>query len=519
VAKGEGVDTILQVLMEQMRFGLRPSRASINQLLLAPPPADRHVEGGVHGSGGDSESGTSRLPVLLQVLDTCQLVANGQTVRGLLRQVRSQEDVDLVRPIFATLPRQKQRALLHEGVLLGAQARVDAAGTASRVLEQLGRFRNSPRASAMSSGSPPPALARRALLLACSAAGEHSACLELLRGFWSRGVGVDERTARRLIHAAGEGTRSGQRGAKELLEALRAALFDQGDSGPAVAQRAVGRRSVTAEHEAVRVSARAQWRAGVRDANGVRRWAISRLEEVGVPVRPKLVATCAHLLASSGDFAEALRLIEEPPCQQGEMRRAAEGPYLAVLAAVGRLEHMDHALTTLQLMVAAGIEPTLRTRIAFARMAARAQQARAIESATARGRQHPVPRVPLPGRSRFWHPQPALPIEPLIRALHLEELDEDPTVDPTASRDAPEPAANSLTAADPHIAETSPRAEDSRAFAAAATAADLVLEVQVAAVLERIGVLMRASTDGATLATMLSQEASSASPPEDGNGQ
>ena len=76
---------------------------------------------------------------------------------------------------------------------------------------------------------------------------------------WSRSQSADERTARRLMHLAGEGARRDEPGAEELLRALQSALFrDGGDDASCFSQRGRRRRGALQEHEAARTLARAR---------------------------------------------------------------------------------------------------------------------------------------------------------------------------------------------------------------------------------------------------------------------
>lgn len=58
---------------------------------------------------------------------------------------------------------------------------------------------------------------------------------ELLRLVWQRDLSVDERSARRLLHAAGEAAARKDEGATQLLQELRDAMF--GDGRNALRQR------------------------------------------------------------------------------------------------------------------------------------------------------------------------------------------------------------------------------------------------------------------------------------------
>ena len=468
-ARGEatGVDQLLEILSEQMRHGLRPSRAVFDSLLRATPT-----------EATPSASPSGRLPLLLQVLDACSMRASGETARELARLSSSANDVAALEPLLATLPTARRRALDDEGLLLAVKARhVDPEAAVS---------------AALARGREPSRREFRALLWACAAVDAHECCAILLESMWSRGLRADERTARRLLHVAGEGAGRGEAGALELLDTLRAALFGEGTAskGPLV-QRSGARRSAAAEHEIVRTLARATWRAGLGDATSVKEVAMARLEAVGVPPRPKLLATLAHLIALDGDFKAALRLLASPPTvaagsgSDGRQLGAAgaavagvrhEGAYLAVISAVRASDEIEHVIGALHLMLRQGVAPTLRTRIALARMAARVQGSVAGAHQAHPTRAGHVSAPPLPGTARFWQPLP-LPWDALFDALRREEG---------------------------AAAATQPTADEVRA-AQVAAAADLVIDARAAALLEQISAIMRASSDGGALATLLKE--------------
>ena len=79
--------------------------------------------------------------------------------------------------------------------------------------------------------------------------------------------------------------------------------------------------------------------------------------------------------AAEGDFEAALRVASGVASMtDGTNPHAVEGAYLAVVAAVSRPAEIDHAVAALRGMLHAGVAPTLRTRVAIARMAARSQR-------------------------------------------------------------------------------------------------------------------------------------------------
>ena len=105
-ARGESTSSedLLDLMVSQMRQGLRPSRAVFDRLLEACPlPASSDVQG------------PNRLPVpvpvLLQVMSLCQFKPSGTTVRALLSRVRSPVDLTALRPVLVRLPPMQRRAL------------------------------------------------------------------------------------------------------------------------------------------------------------------------------------------------------------------------------------------------------------------------------------------------------------------------------------------------------------------------------------------------------------------------
>lgn len=472
-ARGDGtsVDQLLEILSEQMRHGLRPSRAAFDSLLRAAPTDARPNEAEPSG----------RVPLLMQVMDACSLRANGETARNLARLTGGSRDMSALLPLVASLPPTKQRALANEGLLLALRARHDDPRAATHTA--LARGRDATQAEL------------RALLWACADVYAHECSAAVVESIWARGRRLDERTARRVINVAGEGARRGEPGALELLHMMREALFGEGTAHKAAfVQRGGGRRTEAAEHEAVRVLARATWRAGLADASSVREMALSRLDASAVPPRPRLVATCAYLSAAEGDFPSALRLLSTPPALSAEPtarsssgEEAAQGSpspampesvYLAPVAAVRTPDDIVHAVDALRLMLNAGVAPTLRTRIALVRMAARMQQSTLAPPPFSARAGH-ITATRLPGASRFWQPMP-LPWDALFDALRREDAGGD--------------AARRHTSNEQHATQV-------------AAAADLVLDARSAALLDRIATIVTASSDGDALASLLHDSA------------
>ena len=567
---------LLKILQEQMRAGMRPNRASFDALIEACAPAAWASTAGRQ---------LDRLPLLLiKTCEICQVTPSGQTVGALLRLVHSPAALTVVEPLVAKLPFAPQRAL-RDDALVAARARVHAAQTADAALVTLrmraiGFVTSDPylvgtpkpkaargdlerrvdtadgnaytraefieeyggtgewemakpvaHASSSSSSTPssssqltplPPPAARRALLLGCVAAREYYQCVALLDAFWGAGLRVDERTCRRLLHESGEGVRRRSPGALALLQATTAALL--GDGLTASVQRGGARRTAAKEHELVRVLARAEWRAKLRQPAEAQQLALSRLARVDVAPRPRLLATLVHMLAASGDFGAALRALEAPP---GARRPAAEQaaapgnapeaadddvpnmddaaaprppsswllhgapalvsvetPYLALLSAVRSPTHLESAIEALKLMALAGVRPTLRTRIALARMAGRLQAAQEGAPGRIPAVAAPSPRVP--GAARFWGLESvgatpggtraatagSLPVAQWLELLRREE-----------GRRAASGAAD----------ESGGSATDDAALVGAAS--DLILESRMAAHLERIREIMESNVD------------------------
>ena len=329
-------------------------------------------------------------------------------------------------------------------------------------------------------------------------------------------MAIDERTARRLLHLAGEGASRSEPAALSLLTALKTALVGSGETAGAQRGRKGGqRRTAYAEHETARILARSEWRAGVLSPTAAQAQAMRWLERTGVPPREKLVATCVYLHAASGDFAAALRLLREPPEPTRRRVQQSENAYLALLSAVAEPGAAEHAVVALQLMVSAGVRPSLRTRVAFMRMAARIQQTRANASATVRARRV-APHAPagayVPGTARFWEGGGAAtaPLVPLLEALRAEmrssdegsagEANEEEETDAEA-RAKIDFGGGAVTAGD----EEDGAMQD----AAVAAAAALVLDTRTAALLERIDKLMSpvgsGGTDGFSIAEQMAK--------------
>ena len=573
---------LLKILQEQMRAGMRPNRASFDSLIEACAPAAWASTAGRQ---------LDRLPLLLiKTCEICQVTPSGQTVRALLRLVHTPSALTVVEPLVAKLPFAPQRAL-RDDALVAARARVHAAQTADAALVTL-RMRAigfvtsdpnlatarkpkaatgdverridtadgnaytraefieeyggtsewemaKPAAHAASSSSsssssslasqlaplPPPA-ARRALLLGCVAAREYYQCVALLDAFWGAGLRVDERSCRRLLHESGEGVRRRSPGALALLQATTAALLGHGLT--ASVQRGGARRTAAEEHELVRVLARAEWRARLRQPAEAQQLALSRLARVDVAPRPRLLATLVHMHAASGDFEAALRALKAPPGARdpaaeqavapGNAPEAAdddgpdaaasapgaavprppsswalhgtpalvsvETPYLALLSAVRSPTHLESAIEALRLMALAGVRPTLRTRIALARMAGRLQAAQ--EGAPGRTPAVAAPSPRVPGTARFWGLESvgatpggtraatagSLPVAQWLESLRREE---------------------GRTAASGAADEGGGSAADDAALVGAAS--DLILESRMAAHLERIREIMESNVD------------------------
>jgi len=161
-----------------------------------------------------------------------------------------------------------------------------------------------------------------------------------------------------------------------------------------------------------------------------------------------------------------------------------ETPYLALLSAVRSPTHLESAIEALRLMALAGVRPTLRTRIALARMAGRLQAAQ--EGAPGRTPAVAAPSPRVPGAARFWglesvgatpggtHAATAgsLPVAQWLESLRREE---------------------SRTAASGAADEGGGSAADDAALVGAAS--DLILESRMAAHLERIREIMESNVD------------------------
>ena len=301
-----GTNEPVQLLLGQLKAGVRPSVGALNAMLAATPPAASAAATGpaavsTSASRSAPEAGSeprSPFPMLLGVVDICGLAANGGTVLALLRHAQSPAQVARVQALVDKLHPAKREALRPH--LLEARARVDRAALITELASGL-RRREVP---------PPPPLVRRALLLESVAEGEMRTSLSLLQSWWLHGAAADERTARRVLHAAGETAHAGAPGGLELLRALRGAMFDagSGDGGgggggaqravltPSRAQRSGGRRSERAAVEAVRTLARAEWRAGLSSPLAAQEEALARLRAAGLSPTPRLAATCVYSL-------------------------------------------------------------------------------------------------------------------------------------------------------------------------------------------------------------------------------
>jgi hypothetical protein len=150
------------------------------------------------------------------------------------------------------------------------------------------------------------------------------------------------------------------------------------------------------------------------------------------------------------------------PRAVGERRgadRLTESSYLAVLSAVRCATHVPHAVAALELMAAADLPPTIRTRLAICRMVIRIQATRSHPSRA------------LPYSRRAWR-----------------EL----------------PSTSELGAAGIRLGDES---------------ADLVLEAHVGAILDRVGSLVRSGGDGVGLGAMLASVSLEVAPPSPGRGE
>ena len=501
-ARGErrSADDLVEILVGEMRQGSRPGRASFDVLL------ESAVE--------------ARVPFLVQLLGVCRVRPSARTAGSMLQHARSMDDVAALTPVIDALPAASRRALQSAGAIEAAQARASAPAMAAQLVGQLRLSYHTPL---------PPPRARRAVLLGCASAGDFANCLALLEILWRRRERVDERTACRLLHVAGEAARAERPGAHALLAALRGAMFGEGGASAVQRGRGTLRRSSRGEEEAIRTLCRAELGTYGRVAC-VKQRALERLGALGLPPSPKLLSTLVYQHAAHGEFDSALQTLRElaaPRAHGAPPRGRGERPYLAVAAAVRRAEHAEHAVAALRLMVLAGGEPSLRTRVAFARMAARVQQARLSETdAASRVARHLAAhaRLPaLPGASRFWGPLPQqpLPLRPLIDALRDDISDAEGAATDgaiegggtlarqggndggAAGRRAHE-ANDDVSVVSAASAEANARDGAVHEHTRVAVAAEFVLEVRVAALLERITVLQRASNDGAALAALLS---------------
>ena len=409
---------LLQHMVDQMKEGVRPDRAAYDAMLAACVGANQPTA----GQACNAPSLQARAPapppstrgnamaLLIAVGQQCRVQPSCETVKLLLMNAQYAADVDAIERLIAALPRPIRRALNADGAVLAARARVSTREMADAALRKL---------HSLQADRVPPPRARRALLISCVSHGEYSRCLWLLQALWREGVPIDEKTARRLIHCAGEGTRRSEPDAGALLEALTGAMF--GCDGSAEVQRAVYRRSSVAQLDAVRTIARAEWRAGVCSALAAQEQALARLKAAQVAASPRLVATFVYMHAAQGHFGAALSLlgVKLPGGAPSTLR--SERPYHALLGAIHRPVDVDHAIEALRLMLSAGLCPSLGTRLALITMAERLQQAqlrqRRMDSLA------PVPALPIPGAARFWAPQ-SLPVQRWLAALQQETADE-----------------------------------------------------------------------------------------------
>ena len=423
-----------RLLLELLRSGMRPNVGSLNEMIRASirvsaasadgaastgqpaPDTAPSAEGDTSVSVGPEAPGaagatTISFAALLGVVSVTRLAPNGQTILHLLRRCETAAHVSAVEELLRSSPaiRAPSRDALRVPVLC-ARARVDRATLLAELASGLQR----------EGLPPPPPLVRRALTLHTMRASELRTCHSLLEVWWLNGMAVDEHTARRLLDSAGEGARRGVPGAKALLVALRDAMF--GEAGAALVQRLESRRSAAAEHAAVRALARAEWRAGLLSATAAQESAVRRLSDAGLRPTPKLIGTCVYMHAASGDFYSAIDLLKSIGRSIGssvDRRRAAsESPYLSLIAAVRAPTQLVHAIEALRLMLAAGVAPSLRTRVCLLRMAARVQQTRAGLSAIS----VPLGTPPVPGSSRFWDQLP-VPLDTALSAIGTEIVD------------------------------------------------------------------------------------------------
>ena len=533
-------DDLLRILTNQLQHGIRVRRDAFDALLEACATASRscRTEESPYmdcNASTRASSHSNRLPILLvKVLSACQLTPSGHTLGCLLTLVHSEVALKAVHPLVAMLPAQTRREV-HKGALTQARIRVDPDGVAQEMLDALrkrcklplgshlanayGGDRNDRRfderhsdadTTRLEYSSSPAVLSdasRRALLLTYAASSNYSGCMTLLDHLWKCGFRVDDKVCWRLLHSAGEGASQGNPDAFRLLSAVSAAMFGHGPA--ARIQRTGARRSATAEHEATRTLMRAEWRAGIRRAADAKTHALARLTKVGVKPRPRLLASCIYWHAAEGDYSAALKLLESPPpafysesiIDEDDKglpsatpalvaQTDSESCYLALLGGVRNPHEVEHAIAALQLMVIAGIRPSLRTRIALARMAVRLQLWQTAGAERPPIIDSPLPR--LPGGARFWgveaYRRPtnaaskALPIENWLAAMR-REVD---IADEPGHVAAPPPKVGSTTCTlQPQVPHES----------IVSAAADLILESRMAAHLERMCEIIDGSSE------------------------
>ena len=436
-ARGGPTDP-LEILVDELQLGLRPGVNEFTALLCACRTA--------RGSGAEPR----RVPLLLQVMAACQLEGHGAAVQQLLGLVATADDLP---PLRALLPPQLPQHTLAPHIrhaLLLAQARVDRPAAVHAVQR------------ALRTGDAPPAdAALRAVLVGCCDGGEARAALALLRSLWRHGGRMSERTARRVLVAAGEAAGARRAGAVELLDSIRDAMF--GESRNADSQRR-RRRGAAAEHEATRALAIAEWSSGRLTAAQARDAALERLGQTGVAPRPVLASTLAYMLARDGAMGPAVAILRDyadetaaAPADDAAAPARTDAPFVALLRAVRRREHVEEATASLKLMAAAGIPPSLRARAAVCRLVAQVHAARGGGAA-------------LPSSAEFWR--------------QLNELP--PSLHPTAGELA---------------AAATPGRYGGGAEEEAASAAAMAVDGRAGEILARIDAIVRA--DGAALAAMM----------------
>ncbi|KAL1526138.1 hypothetical protein AB1Y20_014866 [Prymnesium parvum] len=439
-ARGEGTQPLRLLASLMERSGTRPNIAAFNQLL-----------------GAISRQPHAAAPPLLtfsKALPALRLKPNGCTLIEFTRLASSADDLAFLEPLITASPHR----MVRDAFLL-SQARLHRTAATRHVLALI------QRADAM----PPPHVMGQVVLATCKAS-EPRVSLEVLKLLWQAHLSIGERSALQLMHAAGElAARDEARraAAHDLLRALEAALFGGGVT--AMWQRGGWRRSETAEHEATCTLARSFCRAGLLSAADASQLLLDRLERAGVRPRLRALATCVFLHADKGDFQRALQLVEEltrpDPAQAqlssgrrtlwlSENKQLTETPFLSVLAAVRSTAHLPHALMALQLMAAAGVAPTLRTRLAICKMAIRLKNA---HLAAGDGRR-------LPGSARFWKAIDADGAPPMSSLVALRQA-----------------------GVDVH------------------DAADFALEARAAAILDRIASLIHANGSGRALSALISR--------------